>query len=85
MPGSRRRLLEGRQGQGTGVEHRGRAQEQSTGSSSSALARKGPFCTVPEPGELSSAADGAQALPAVPVLEKSGEEADPVFSQELDQ
>jgi len=45
---------------------------------------KGPFCTVPDAGEQSSAADGNQALPEVQIArEVCGHEADPRSNQEF--
>lgn len=48
------------------------------------MARKGPICTVPDPGQQSSTADGNWALPGVQIArEVCGDEADPSSSQEF--
>lgn len=61
-----------------GAEH---SDEASGGSD---LARKGPICTVPDPGEQSSTADGNQALPGVQIArEVCGDEADRSSSQKF--
>lgn len=61
-----------------GAEHSDKA------SRGSSLARKGPVCTVPGPGERSVSAGGNQALPGVQVArEVCGDEADPSSSQEF--